>query len=354
MIKEKRFLLICYIAGHFIVDFACAFFLYRTVYGTPQWQLCFLLYNFCAFALQMPFGLMADRINHNSLIAGIGGLFVILAFGLGSIAPVLVKILPLAAFLPAAAAGIGNGLFHVGGGIDLLNVSREKFFLLGVFVSPGALGIYLGKQLGIQNDLSILFVLILLLAVTAAILRSGYAGKGAFRPSENVPVSFPGVQPGILIALGCLLAVVILRSYTGLVSVFPWNKQKIWGFALLSAVVLGKMAGGFLADRLGAVKASALSLLSAAVLYLLSGNPWLGTAAVFFFNMTMPITLWAAARILTGCKGFSFGLLTFGLFLGYVPVYLSLPRLMTVPVGCCIVSLASLVLLLTGLRKEAA
>jgi FSR family fosmidomycin resistance protein-like MFS transporter len=273
MTKENRFLLICYIAGHFIVDFACAFFLYRTVNGTPQWQLSFLLYNFCAFALQMPFGLLADRLNHNYLIAGIGGLFVILAYGLGSMAHLLVKILPFAAFLPAAAAaGIGNGLFHVGGGIDLLNVSREKFFLLGVFVSPGALGIYLGKQLGIQNDFSILFILILLLAVTTVILRSGYEGKGTFRSSENVPVSFSGVKPGILIALVSLLAVVILRSYTGLVSVFPWNKQKIWGFALLSAVVLGKMAGGFLADRLGAVKASALSLLSAAVLYLLSGN----------------------------------------------------------------------------------
>lgn len=38
--------------------------------------------------------------------------------------------------------------------------------------------------------------------------------------------------------------------------------------------------------------------------------------------MTMPVTLWAVARILPGAKGFSFGLLTFALFLGFCPSYL--------------------------------
>ena len=40
--------------------------------------------------------------------------------------------------------------------------------------------------------------------------------------------------------------------------------------------------------------------------------------------MTMPITLWAAARLMPGGKGFAFGLLTFALFLGYIPTALGL------------------------------
>ena len=48
----------------------------------------------------------------------------------------------------------------------------------------------------------------------------------------------------------------------------------------------------------------------AALLYFGAGIPVCGTLAVFLFNMTMPITLWAAARLLPGAKGFAFGLLT--------------------------------------------
>ena len=35
--------------------------------------------------------------------------------------------------------------------------------------------------------------------------------------------------------------------------------------------------------------------------------------------MTMPLSLWGAGRLLPGARGFAFGLLTFALFLGYLP-----------------------------------
>ena len=43
-------------------------------------------------------------------------------------------------------AGIGNALFHVGGGIDVLNISEKKASLSGIFVSTGAMGIFLGSK----------------------------------------------------------------------------------------------------------------------------------------------------------------------------------------------------------------
>ena len=125
---------------------------------------------------------------------------------------------------------------------------------------------------------------------------------------------------------------------------------KLWALALTAALVLGKCAGGFLADKIGAVRASNVSLALAAGLYLLSGLPLPGTLAVFLFNMTMPITLWAVARAMPAARGFTFGLLTFALFLGFLPSWLGWPSLLTGPVAYAAVALASLLLLWRGLK----
>ena len=77
-------------------------------------------------------------------------------------------------------------------------------------------------------------------------------------------------------------------------------------------------------------------------------------AAVFLFNMTMPLTLWAAARLLPGAKGFSFGLLTFGLFLGFLPVCLGSGALSLTPQAGAAACVLSFVFLLPGLREAAA
>ena len=147
------------------------------------------------------------------------------------------------------------------------------------------------------------------------------------------------------------MAVVCLRSYIGMILNFPWKGIKGLSYVLILAVVLGKVSGGFLAARLGAKRASILSLGLTSVLFLFSNIPFIGIASVFFFNMSMPITLWAIANILHGSKGFAFGLLTFGLFIGFVPVYLGYTALFTTVTGFAISAVISLILLLIGIRK---
>ena len=68
----KKSLLALYSAAHFWVDLSCAFLVFRTMTGSPDLALCLLLYNFCAFALQMPFGLLADRFDRNGVVAAAG------------------------------------------------------------------------------------------------------------------------------------------------------------------------------------------------------------------------------------------------------------------------------------------
>jgi FSR family fosmidomycin resistance protein-like MFS transporter len=329
-----------YALTHFFVDFACAFLFFHSIDDAPTLYICFLLYNICAFALQMPLGLLADRLNKNALCAAAGCVLVALAYGLTGVAAGA-----------AVVAGIGNGLFHIGGGIDVLNTSNGKAGLLGVFVAPGAFGLFLGKLLGKQGGLPGIVIVLVLLAAAALILRLRFSKEKRF-DSENAPVGFDKAgSPAVLAAALCLLLVVCLRSYVGMTLSFDWKGDGYWGWALIAAVVLGKTAGGFLADRFGALRTSIVSLALAAGLFLLPDVPAAGAAAVFLFNMTMPVTLWALVRLFPGAKGFAFGLLTFGLFLGFVPVYLGYPPLLTTGAGFALASCASLGLLLVGLRR---
>lgn len=335
---HKRMLAV-YSVAHAAVDFSCAFLVYRAMLDDPLIGLCLLFYNFCAFALQMPFGLLADGWNRNAVVA---------AAGCGAVALAYLPVFP--AIAAAVIAGIGNGLFHVGGGLDVLNDSGKKASALGIFVSPGALGLYFGGILGGGDVLSAFLPPIVLLAAGGLILvvaRSTYNGFTSLNAPTELSLSKDGLLSAVL-----LTAVVALRSYMGFNQTLPWKGTWHWGVIVTVALVLGKAFGGFLCDWVGAKKATVLSLGLAAVCYFCSADPLCGTMAVFLFNMTMPITLWAAAKLMPGGKGFAFGLLTFALFLGYLPTWLGWPSLLTTPLANGLAAAVSGGLLLWGLKEE--
>ncbi|MBQ8893766.1 MAG: hypothetical protein IJ043_05080 [Clostridia bacterium] len=292
-----------YAIAHFGVDLCCALVLFRHFPGHPQWMLALLLYNFCAFALQLPFGILADKLNRNHRLAATGMLLVAAAF-------LCTEQMPLSVIL----AGCGNGLFHVGGGIEVLNQSVHKAFRLGLFVAPGALGLFLGTRWG--KSALLLWPAPLMLAVASILLFC--LGR---RITGNAPPLLPKLMPG----LWALAGVVVLRSYLGFCMRFSWNDGFFTGLLIAAVTVAGKIAGGFLLDRLGYLPTALCSLLPAAVCLLFLQQMVPALLGLFFFQMTMPVTLWAAARCCPGAKGFSFGLLTFALFLGFLPAILGLP-----------------------------
>ena len=330
-------LLALYSLAHFWVDLSCAFLAFRFLSAAPEFTLCLLLYNFCAFALQMPLGLWADSLDRNGMLAAAGCGLTAAAF-----------LLPVS-LVAAVVAGVGNALFHLGGGIDVLNASGEKAAALGIFVSPGAVGLYVGTLWGGGAAVSALLPPAGLLALGGGILLLCRRTFGSLR-SGNAPVE---AEPagGSWLPLVPLFLVVILRSWMGLGQSFPWKAA--WGLPLVLALALGKAAGGFLMDAVGPRRAAGWSLGLAAALYLLSGAPLPGILAVFLFNMTMPMTLWAAAQLLPGAKGFGFGLLTFALFVGYLPVYLGWPAVFGNVWACAAAAALSLALLWRPLGKEA-
>lgn len=332
---------------HMLVDGVCAFAMFGTFLKQEQGYFYVLIYNLCAFALQMPFGAALDLLHaksgkHFSFTAAVVG--VVLTF-IGAVThPVIL--------------GIGNALFHVGGGVGTIFEDERKNWRgrgLGVFVAPGALGLYLG-MLFAKNGAGAgwlygagIFTAFVCVGAGGRYWRSkkqSVADNTPDRGAQGVPLG------GILFMAFCLFLVVVLRSYIGMAVVFPWKTTVFAAVSSTLAIVFGKVAGGFLAARFGCLRTAAVTLSAAAVFYLFSGFMPAGIAALFLFNMTMPVTLYLLVRKLPHFPGFSFGLLTFGLFLGFLPQYYGLRIWQNGRIIGCVGSVVSLLVLAAGVFRE--
>lgn len=339
---------------HFLVDGVCAFAMFGYFATQEGWYVNILLYNFCAFAMQMPLGVVLDGWNgrlqkyHPSFCFAVIGVLLTL----------------IGAVTQPVVLGLGNALFHLGGGVGTIHEDEAKGWSgrgLGVFVAPGALGLYIGTQLakGGGNTGWVWIVLVgvamfLCLVWAAQVLRLkqrrqavadvGHANRRLQIQQSPEAEGTPPEKSALWLILGCL-SVVILRSYIGMAVSFSWKTTLLTGIVAVLAVVLGKVAGGFAAAGFGTRRTVVVSLGLAAVCYLFSGNIIGGVLALFFFNMTMPITLYLLVRRLKGLPGVAFGLLTFGLFLGFTPVYLGVTISVDGRIMGCVGSLISLVIL---------
>ncbi len=319
---------------HFLVDGVCAFAMAMSFANAGYEK--FLIYNFCAFALQMPMGAVLDgvvlksRKNYSVVTAILG-----------------VALTLVGAFVNPAVLGIGNALFHVGAGISVIREDYGRGWkgqALGIFVAPGAFGLFVGAQLANKN--------FGMWPVFMAAIVMGILSFGAWK---REPVLCESVESSKKKSAGlviCCVLVVILRSYAGLAVSFSWKTTIVASLIGVFAVVLGKMAGGILSVRAGLTKTVVASLLLSTICYLFSANMICGVLALFLFNMTMPITLYLLVDHWRELPGFAFGLLTFGLFLGFVPVYMGLQIPVSSNLIGAVSSLLSLVILLIGIKCD--
>ena len=306
---------------HFFVDFLCAHAMYRLFAGGIYSAENILIYNFCAFALQMPLGALLDSFaDHWKRLPEVTAALGVMLTALGS-------------FVHPALLGLGNALFHVGGGVAVIHEDHARHWkgrALGVFVAPGALGLFLGGQISVDITL---WLILAMFGLTVPLFRI---------PSIQPLQQDAPTEKKHLIPLICCFLVVILRSYVGLSTVFSWKVGFLPGLVAVSAVVLGKMAGGLAAARIGARMTAVVSRGWSALCYLWGDVPVMGIVALFFFNMTMPITLYQLWLRWPQFPGTVFGILTFGLFLGFLPVCLG----WDIPLNGAWGSLLSLILLL--------
>lgn len=319
--------------SHFFVDFLCTALLASCAGMSAPINILTLaiLYNGLAFAFQLPLGALGDLLDGRRSFAALGCALVAVGGFLSS--PVFMCL----------CIGLGNALFHVGGGRESLQKSSGKASSVGRFVAPGAVGIFLGPRLtqllwlrryALPGILWILSVLLLL------------PREATRRNLPQRPIS-PLRLAGIL---GCMFFTVFLRSYMGTVLQYSFLTHLFGALCFTLCIFLGKFFGGSLADRFGALPFSAAAQVACVVFFTLSAKvPWLAYPGIFLFNTTMAITATELYRCLPQLPGTMFGLTTLALFLGVLPRLLGFENIFFSWWGLGLLSVISALSLLGGL-----
>ena len=264
-------------------------------------------YDWVAFGMQVPIGLVCDRARscRGTLLAGLG--LTLLGVVAGLYQPTLAMLL----------AGLGNALFHVGAGGMVLDLARGRAAEPGLFIAPGAIGLAIGQSLG-KAGFPGRGLMALSLAICAALAARYLAGPVGPPPPEQPGPPSPAVTCGP--AAVCLLMAVLARGAMAEMLTGPWRSSPETLGVILVFAVAGKATGGFFADRVGW---RVVPLTSLALLGLL--GPWALTSsmaavlAMFFCQTSTGVTLAGLYRALPGRPGLAFGLASLALLLGVLP-----------------------------------
>ena len=351
ILPKKEVTTFAYALCHFVVDFACVSTMLcavsRVLGESGQDSLEFvalsiLLHDIVAFTLQLPVGIVLDKLDKNSYAA-------LLSYALVG-AGVLISLFPVALleWLAVLLLAVGNALFHSAGGLIVLNISQKHAGPSGIFIATGAIGVFLGTQSAQMERLQIAFSLLVLLFLCALITLVVQKVNKKYWNVHNVAFDIPKFSSNTLLAIALLTLVVALRSYAGMVMAFPWKSQMLLLVLSILGVFAGKALGGVVADRIGFRTTAIFSLIVAATLFVPSWEvPVMGLLGVFFFNFTMSITLASLANILPNAKGTAFGLASFSLAVGALPALLGFR--VEHPVMLSVISLVSALALGVGL-----
>lgn len=297
---------------HFLVDGLCLCCLYLIAFpfSLPRLTGIFVVYNVLAFLTQPLTGLLADRMRdrHWMLLAAVVLMLaavMTVTFGLsfaGYLAPVLL--------------GLGNSLFHVWGGKQVVLKAGNDMRALGLFVSTGAFGLAVAM---VFFSLSLLYLFLLALCLLAvAYLKLEQNDERVGGALQDTPLSSRVRQSRWLLLL-VVVAFVMFRSFMGESFTSAVVKDNMVVLLVGLTAMLGKMAGGWLARRIG------ILLTLAAVLVVVSGcllcrssERAVMLTGLFAVNCTMPVTLYWANGLLKGREGLAFGLLAAALIPGYL------------------------------------
>ena len=297
---EKR-LVAAYSAAHFAVDLCCAMLVLPAARAASDKAMALLIYNFCAFAMQLPNRGAGGQVWRRQIFFRHR-----LPYGGPGRAAALThahrrRMRAGQRGLPYRRRGGRNG--GDGGG----KIPWHIRFTRGNGHIPRRAGLAGGAELCRFRRLP------------HARLRGGDHDRAVETGAGPGSPELPRGREQWL-RLMSLLAVVALRSYGGVIMSFPW-KTGAWAWIAALCVVGGKCIGGFASDRFGEVRSATVTLSAAAIALIFSAFPLPGALGLLLFNMSMPVTLYAARDILREGRATAFGLLTLGLFLGMLPAF---------------------------------
>lgn len=333
MSKVATYLLV-YGFAHALVDASCIILLLGGIDVKGDLLTYILIYNLLAFGLQLPFGWILDRIQQPVFSAALGCIILSLAL-LSFIHPLTAVIL----------AGTGNALFHVGGGTISLNLRPGTAAIPGLFVAPGGIGLFAGSIIlkinGFHPEFFVVFLLVMGLIIF--LVKS---------PPVCYEIKKAKAVNYLTLTILLLLITICIRSAVGLSVAFPWKSNMTLLILLTVSIALGKGLGGFLADYFGWIKITVSGLaLSALLLFFGPQFATAGIVGLFFFNLTMPVSLVAISNLLPGRPGFSFGLTTFAMIAGALPTFFRTKSFLSNSPVILFLIILSTIILFIGLKR---
>lgn len=287
--------------AHFLVDGLCIATLFGNLGAGADLAAAVLLYNTLAFSTQCVVGLITDATGRWARLSCVSMLIVVLGF-----------LLPLHWVIKISLVGLGNSLFHVSGGTLTLLDSGGKAGKLGVFVAPGAFGVTVGTLW--PESGSVFAFALLICAVEMGVIAlhrkdSPKALRSASKGESRIPL------PEIIL-LTCAVAV---RAVGGSAVSFPWKSGWVLSLVMTASVFLGKSAGGFVCDALGARKSAYISIIPAALLIAFCSDYMLPSLlGQLLLNLSMPLTLFLLYKAMPDSPGLAFGLAASALWPGTI------------------------------------
>lgn len=281
---------------HFLVDAICAASLLGTVRAycgdshAGMFMLVVLIgiYNVLAFCTQWFTGWCCDHFKNDRLMHLISAF----ALAAGTL---------LCRFFPGTGVvlvGLGNSLFHVAGGRFVILHSNGKAAPLGLFVAPGAIGLYLG---GVLSGFSWLFCIFMMINTFAIWIMLKNVKLQEIAAKQKF--SFYHVLAIILI-----LVCISCRAASGTIPFPGKNIPEYLAWLPVLMIFAGKAFGGFAGDRLGYTISGVIAFLSGTLILVLIPHPAGYIAGQLLVNLLMPLTLWQIVKAVPGFPGLAFGL----------------------------------------------
>ncbi|WP_428653996.1 MFS transporter [Runella sp.] len=227
--------------GHGFSDAAAGFLMGSLAHKADFTQTAgvVMLYNVLAFGGQLPAGIWLDRMGKYRAVSLISLATMILAlFFSGS-----------NVWLFTVLAGISSAFFHVaGGGTTLMSFPQRSVFV-GIFSAFGVFGLALGGWAAAMQWHWITYLLIT--GLSSVLLFLIWA-----KFPLNQQVSTPQKEQPLLdthdYVMILLLVAIAMRSAVWNFIQLIYTQQYEWLFYIALAAMIGKLAGGWLADRFGA------------------------------------------------------------------------------------------------------
>lgn len=297
-------------ALHCATELICFYSLYAFYAPKESFLIAALAYDALAFLPQIFFGALCDKFPRLKPAA--------LGFGM-----LALSLLFPAGVFPFLLLTLGNALIHVEGAERTLRGAKGKMTPSGLFVGGGSFGVIAGRLLAPCGIGQITAILLALAGFLLTLLLK------TREDGENSPLcGFSYDDPSLPLSAFLLLctATVAVRAYAAYSVPTEWLTET-WEIALQFVVMgLGKALGGVAADRIGARKTSAYSLLLSIPLLCL-GNCFMivSLIGIFLYSMTMTVSLALLVSRLDRNPGAAFGITTIGLFLGVAPAFFFRP-----------------------------